>query len=132
MFEVSAKVDYGLLILVELMGQPNGTYLSLADIASKHNVSPKYLSQVMIPLHRDGLVVSREGKGGGYALAKPAEQISLRAVVEAIDGPLQLTRCMTTTASCPAEHGCSTKPVWHKVKKSIYQLLEEQTLANVC
>ncbi len=132
MFEVSAKVDYGLLILFELMQAGQNNYLSLADIATKHHVSQKYLSQVMIPLHQHGLVISREGKGGGYALAKPARQINLRSVVEAIDGPLQLTRCMTNAVQCPAEHGCSTKPVWHKVKKSIYHMLEEQTLANVC
>lgn len=132
MFEVSTKVDYGLLILFELMQAGPNSYLSLADIADKNHVSQKYLSQVIIPLRQAGIVASREGKGGGYALTRSPDKINLRVVVEAIDGPLQLTRCMTTTHQCPAEHGCGTKPVWHKVKQSIYQLLEEQTLANVC
>lgn len=131
MFEVSTKVDYSLLILAELaQAWPIG-YVSLAEIAEKKHVSSKYLSQVVIPLNKVGLVVSKEGKCGGYALAKPPQSISVRAVVEAVDGPLQLVRCMSTAASCPAEHQCTTQPIWQKLKNDIYQLLAEKTLADI-
>ncbi|MBI4406884.1 MAG: Rrf2 family transcriptional regulator [Candidatus Kerfeldbacteria bacterium] len=131
MFEVSAKVDYGLLILLELAKTGTNDYQALADIAAKHNVSPKFLSQVIIPLKQHGLVTSREGKRGGYKLARPLAVITLRALVEAMDGPLQLVRCMTDTKLCPAEQACSTKPVWQKLKLDIYQLLDRTTLHDL-
>lgn len=131
MFEVSTKVDYALLILAELAQVWPNTYVSLADIAEKKHVSSKYLSQVVIPLHQAGLVVSREGKFGGYALAQAPEKISVRAVVEAVDGPLQLVRCMSTKHNCPAETHCSTQPLWQNLKKDIYQLLAEKSLADM-
>lgn len=131
MFEVSAKVDYGLLILLELGKTGSDDYQTLADIATKHNISPKFLSQVMIPLRQHGLVTSREGKGGGYALAREPAAINLRHVIEAIDGPLQLTRCMDGQGTCPAEGGCLTKPVWNNLKQSIYTLLEQRNLVDL-
>lgn len=131
MFEVSTKVDYSLLILAELAhAWPTG-YVSLAEIAEKKHVSSKYLSQVVIPLNKAGLVVSKEGKFGGYALAKPPQTISVRAVVEAVDGPLQLVRCMNASTRCPAEHQCTTQPIWQKLKNDIYQLLAEKSLADI-
>lgn len=131
MFSISSRVDYGLLILCELMHSGVHEYRSLADIAAKHKVSQKYLSQVMIPLRQHGLVTSREGKGGGYALAREPAAINLRNVIEAIDGPLQLTRCMDGQGTCPAEGGCLTKPVWNNLKQSIYTLLEQRNLVDL-
>jgi Rrf2 family protein len=131
MFAISARVDYGLLILVELMHSGVGKYHSLADIAHKHQMSPKFLSQVVMPLKQAGLVISREGKTGGYTLARDPETISLRTIVEAMDGPIQLTRCMDGNKSCPADSSCTTKPVWSKLNESLYLLLEQQTLADL-
>lgn len=129
MFEVSTKVDYALLILLELAKLDD--YRSLNDIAEQHHISPKYLSQLIMPLKQAELVASREGKGGGYKLALPMGDITLRAIVEAVDGPLQLVRCMAEDKSCPASHACQTKPVWHKLKKDIYQLLDHTTLHDL-
>ena len=76
-------------------------------------------------------MTSREGKRGGYKLAQSLDVITLRALVEAMDGPLQLVRCMTDTKLCPAEQACSTKPVWQKLKLDIYQLLDRTTLHDL-
>lgn len=131
MFAISARVDYGLLILMELMHSGVGKYHALSDIAQKHQMSPKFLSQVAMPLKQAGLVTSREGKTGGYSLARDPASISLRTIVEAIDGPIQLTRCMDSDQSCPANGSCATKPVWSKLNESLYLLLEQQTLADL-
>ena len=131
MFEVPTKVDYGLLILAELAKAWPDNFVSLAEIAQQKHVSSKYLSQVVIPLHKAGLVISKEGKFGGYALAKVPESISVREVVEAVDGPLQIVRCMTADKDCPAQHHCTTQPIWHTLKNDIYQLLAEKSLADI-
>ncbi len=131
MFEIPTKVDYGLLVMSSLAKFKPENYCSLQSIAQSNHISSKYLSLVMIPLHRAGLVKSKEGKNGGYTLAKTPAEISVREVVEAIEGPLHLTRCMTETAHCPAQNNCRAKPIWSKLKMDIYQLLAAKSLADI-
>ncbi len=129
MFDVSTKVDYGLIIMVDLAKQFGKSYLSLQDIAEKNNVSAKYLSQLIIPLKQAKLVQSKEGKGGGYILTKQPDRITLKEIIEAIEGPLQIVKCMHS--ECPAQNKCKTKPVWYKLKHEIYELLNKKTLADI-
>lgn len=117
--------------MVSLVRSWPKAYCSLQGIAEHNHISSKYLSQVMIPLHHAGLVKSKEGKHGGYTLAKSPTKISMRDIVEAIDGPLKLVRCMRVDHTCPAEEHCTTQPVWNKLKFSMYQLLEATTLADI-
>lgn len=131
MFDVSTKVDYSLLIMLTLAKNNGGAVVALSDIAEHNHISPKYLSQLMTSLKQAELVVSREGKGGGYSLAKAPQNISLRDIVEAVDGPLQLVKCMDAAQHCPADQHCHTKPIWSSLKKDIYNLLEAKTLAEL-
>ncbi len=131
MFTVTTKVDYGLLIMVELAKQSAGNFVSLQEIADAHNISSKYLSKLVTPLKQAGLVKSKEGKTGGYQLAKSAEQITLREIIEAIEGNLQMVRCMHEDASCPVQETCLTKPVWNTLKADLYTLLEHKTLQEI-
>lgn len=129
MFDVSTKVDYSLLIMLVLAKK--NAIVALSDIATANNISQKYLSQLMSSLKQAGLVVSREGKGGGYSLAKTPAEISIRDIVEAVDGPLQLVKCMDSDQHCLAEQHCVTKPIWSSLKKDIYNLLQSKTLAEL-
>lgn len=135
MFTISTKLDYGLLIMADLARKrtqsETDSYCSLQEIADAHSISSRYLSQLVIPLKQAGLVESKEGKCGGYRIAKNADQIHLRSVVEAIEGPLTIVRCMDSSTGCPAESSCRTKPVWNRLKKDIYQLLERKTLQDI-
>ena len=131
MFTVSTKVDYGLLIMIELAKHSHRPFISLQDIADQRHISSKYLSQLIIPLKQAGLVISKEGKTGGYQIAKPPSTITLRAIVEALDGPPHVVRCMDTKEQCPADHHCLTKPIWRQLSHTMYTLLEHQTLADV-
>lgn len=139
MFTISTKLDYGLLIMVELAKSDSESgndsnekvYRSLQDIALEHGISPNYLSQLIIPLKQAGLVESKEGVHGGYRIAKQPDKINLRTIIEAMEGPLAIVRCMDDEADCPAESGCRTKPVWNKLKKDMYQLLEKKSLQDI-
>lgn len=131
MFSVSTKIDYGLLIMLDLAKRAKsstGTYISLQDIAEQHDVSSKYLAKIIVPLKQAGLVASKEGKDGGYHITRPADRISLKDIVEAVDGPLQLVRCMHPDVQCPAERGCKTRPVWDGIRQDVYTILEHKTL----
>lgn len=133
MFEVPTKVEYGLLIMTELAKADLAgiEYISLQDIATKHNVSAKYLSQLAVALRQAKLVDSKEGKYGGYHIAQSPNSVTLRDIVEAIDGPLELVRCMDTTVECPAEATCHIKPIWKSIKQDMYIMLQRKTLAEL-
>ncbi|MBR6258185.1 MAG: Rrf2 family transcriptional regulator [Lachnospiraceae bacterium] len=87
--KVSTRVEYGLIALTDIVlyGE-NGTAVSAPDIAQRENISHKYLEQILLLLRQAGFIVAQKGIRGGYALAKPAEKISMREVLNALDNTI--------------------------------------------
>ncbi len=129
-FKVSTRGQNAVLLMYELT-KSDGAYVSLARIASKQNVSQGYLEQIVGPLRDTGLVVSRRGSGGGYALAKPAADITVGQIVRAVEGPVTPVRCVVGGApdSCPED--CQARAVWMKVSEAIDSALDSFTLENL-
>ena len=90
-----------------------------------------FLSKVLQRLVTEGLVQSRRGSGGGFELARPAEQISLLKVVEAIDGPLHLNLCVTGGPGCSRQVRCAVHPVWERAQAAIVQVLAGTSLDDL-
>jgi Rrf2 family protein len=91
--KISKQGEYGLRAMLYLAGQEgvgakNVSPLQSRKIAQKENIPVKFLEQILARLRKAGLLVSQKGAGGGYRLAKPAEQVTLAEVIRAIDGPL--------------------------------------------
>src|SRR5580658_838165 len=94
---LSQKARYALRALVELAREPDAQRTA-ADIAARADAPRKFLEAILLELSRRGLVVSRRGKLGGYALARPPAEISFAEVIRVIDGPLALAPCASQTA----------------------------------
>ncbi|MBV9288206.1 MAG: Rrf2 family transcriptional regulator, partial [Hyphomicrobiales bacterium] len=92
------KGKYGLKAMVHLARLEPGALAQVADIAEANSISKKFLDHILTALRHGGLVYSRKGKGGGYALAKPAEEISVGTIVRILDGPLAPIPCASVTA----------------------------------
>ena len=88
--KLSTKIRYGTRAMLELASRYGEGPVELHEIARKESISLKYLEQVMIPLRTKGIVKSIRGSKGGSALAKPPSEISLKALVEVLDGPINL------------------------------------------
>lgn len=86
--ELTSKIEYALLTLLELVGHANKNYspLTIVEIASKHTIPERYLEQIMTILRRGGLVRSYRGSRGGYVLAREPQQVSLFEVIALVDG----------------------------------------------
>jgi len=134
MFKISTKGDYGLLLLSALAKKAgNNVYVSLGEIAKEQNLSLAYLSQIIAPLKRAGLVVSREGKTGGYKLAKPAGEITMMKVLETLEGPVIPVKCCNIKgAKCGIESQCAVKSTWLSAQKILNDFLKGKTLADLC
>ena len=89
--QVTARTEYALRAMAELAAQPDRPF-SRNDLADAQELPGKFLESILRDLVREGLLVSRRGTGGGFQLAKPPAEISLAAVVRAVDGPLAAVR----------------------------------------
>jgi Rrf2 family protein len=110
----------------------------LKDVARREGISEKYLGQIVIPLKTAGLVVAQRGFHGGYSLARPPEKITVRDVVEAIEGRIALAPCTGDAASdsdcvespfpCERATTCVVTRVWKKLQEDIEESLASFTL----
>ena len=106
-------------------------------MAREEVIPKKFLEQILLSLKESGLVASKKGKGGGYFLAHPPEQITLASVIRVIEGPIAPLPCASETRfrkcdECPDVETCGTRMVTREVRDAIAAILERTTLAMVC
>lgn len=128
--QISAKTDYAVRALLGLAA--HAPDLVKTDVVvAEQGLPRKFVEGILGELRRAGLVRSQRGADGGYALAKPAGEISIAAVIRAVDGPLAEVRGLRpheTAYTGVAEH---LPDVWVAVRASLRQVLDETTLAHV-
>jgi Rrf2 family protein len=128
--QISAKTDYAIRALLSLAAhEPD--LVKVDVVVQEQGLPRKFVEQILGELRRAGLVRSQRGADGGYALARPAAEITLGAVIRAVDGPLAEIRGLRaheTTYSGVAEH---LPMVWVAVRASLRRVLDETTLAQV-
>ncbi|SEG44377.1 transcriptional regulator, BadM/Rrf2 family [Bryocella elongata] len=128
MLRLTKKADYGLMALKYLAEQSlvSGSAVvaqSAKDVAEAYHIPPQLLAKILQTLARAGILVSHAGANGGYALARPASDISAFEVIRAIDGPLFITSCITIHGTCDLAGHCTIKEPLRKVNDSITELL---------
>jgi Rrf2 family protein len=129
MLRLTKKADYGLMALKYLAEQTaraenqGVSAYSAKDIAEAYHIPPQLLAKILQTLAKAGLLVSHAGTNGGYALAKPAAEISAFEVIRTIDGPLFITSCITIHGACDLTSTCTIKEPLRKVNDSIKDLL---------
>ena len=133
MFTISTKGDYGMLFMAELVKQYHKGFVSLSYFSKRKKVSSNYLHQVVMPLKKKGLVISREGIKGGYSLSKAPNKISILSVIEALEGSLAIVRCMVGKQSkdCPGIKKCEVGPIWDYIQREMISLLQKMTLQDI-
>lgn len=131
MMRISTKGRYGARLMLELaLYYGKGTVL-LKDIAKREEISEGYLEHLLPPLKAAGLVNSSRGAHGGYTLAKTPSEITLREVVQALEGPLSPAECVGTPNVCQRVRSCVTRDIWKKLGEKISQTLESVTLKDM-
>lgn len=129
MFQINAKTDHGLLIMLEL-ARAEGQVVPLGPLAKNLGVSSSYLSQIAKLLLAGGLIKSREGVGGGYYLARSAKEISVLELIEALSGEM-VTRCRCSGKTCSHSGNCHLESVWPQLLNDIKKSLAKRSLASL-
>ena len=131
---ISQKARYALRALLALARPGPGTTLMIAEIATDQNIPKKFLEQILLELKAGGLVQSRRGRTGGYALIRPAEAVTFGEVLRLIDGPIALLPCLSNVAyrkcvDCRSEDSCELRHVFAKVALASRAVLDQTSLA---
>jgi Rrf2 family protein len=131
MLRLTKKADYGLMALKYLAEQKDGSARSAKDIAEAYHIPPQLLAKILQTLAKAGLLVSHAGTNGGYALSRPATEMTAFEVIRAIDGPLFITSCITIHGACDLAGHCTIKEPLRKVNDSIKELLNGIRIADL-
>jgi Rrf2 family transcriptional regulator, iron-sulfur cluster assembly transcription factor len=130
---LSTKGRYAVMAMVDLARHSNGKPVALNEIAQRQEISLSYLEQLFARLRRGGLVVSARGPGGGYRLARAAEETRIADIMIAVDEPIKATRCeVGSPRGCTGHQGrCITHDLWEELGRQIHIFLSAVTIADV-
>lgn len=131
MMGLTRKGEYAIRGMVYLARQEPGKLILVSEIAETVDVPQSFLAKIFQGLTRFGLVRSSRGAGGGFALARPAAEISLREVIEAVEGTICANRCVIDAGFCDRSDNCTVHPVWHRVQDQVRTLLDGVSLAEL-
>ncbi|MEG3192150.1 SUF system Fe-S cluster assembly regulator [Lysobacter sp. D1-1-M9] len=130
MLRVTKLTDYATVVLTVLAAQPDAV-LSASGLAERAGLETTTVSKLLKPLAQAGLVEGFRGANGGYRLARPADQIGLIEVVEAMEGPLGMTECSLHAGHCTIEDHCGVRANWRRINDVVIDTLRGVTLAQM-
>lgn len=129
--KLSSKSRYGTRAMLELaLKYPDGS-VSVKEMADNQTISVKYLEQIMSSLKSAGLVRSERGVHGGYWLTRSPKDITLKDVVQSLEGSSMLVECLHEPVRCPKGKNCPTREVWNELQHAMEDVLENRTLQDL-
>jgi len=129
--KLSTKSRYAARLMVNLAWNYQQGPVQLNEISRNEEISEKYLSQIVITLRGSGLIRSVRGAHGGYLLTREPAKITLREIVEVMEGGLDIVDCLEDGKNCGRSGICITRNVWDKVSRAIKNTLDEINLEEL-
>lgn len=128
----STKGRYAIRFMIDLASQPEGVPVPLDAIASRQDISRKYLEAIVKTLVGGKLVKGISGKGGGYFLVRKPSEYTVEEILELTEGSLATVACLgKDVASCPREASCKTLPMWSKFDTIVHDYFSGITIEDL-
>lgn len=131
MLKLTKRADYGLMAMRHLAEHSARGACSAKDVAAAYGIPVELLAKILQRLARSGLLHSQHGTNGGYTLARDAAAISAFEVIQAIEGPLFITSCVTVRGECGQSDRCNIREPLRKVNQSIEDVLRRITISEM-
>ncbi|QCI66291.1 RrF2 family transcriptional regulator [Phreatobacter stygius] len=133
---LTKKGKYGLKAMIHLANRPSGETALVADIATANAIPKKFLDAILGELRTAGFLHSKKGRGGGYRLSRPAEDILVGELIRTLDGSLAPIACASRSAyqrcdDCPDENACATRLLMVQVGDAIAGVVDALSLAEL-
>ncbi len=130
--KLSTRARYGLHCMVTVSRlSERGRPVSLEQVANRTGLSKRYLEQLAMALKKGGLLRGIAGRGGGYVLAKPADQIQLCEIVESTIGPISVVDCVLEPGVCEKARRCENRLIYMLINRSITDVLSRYSLSDL-
>ena len=129
---ISTRGRYALRILVDLAENQNEGYITLKEAADRQEISEKYLESIVKDLVKGRFIEGVRGKGGGYRLSRPAEEINVLDVLQSADGTIAPVACLEEgSAPCSRAAVCKTLPLWKGLDRVVSEYLSGYTIRDL-
>lgn len=131
--ELNTRGRYAVMAMADIAKFGGAGAIALPAISARQHLSVSYLEQIFVQLRQAGLVESVRGRGGGYRLARPAAEITVAEVMDAVDEDTRMTRCAIgeTPGGCVGDTRCLTHGLWHALGAHIQDFLQAMSLQDV-
>ncbi|UCH86738.1 MAG: RrF2 family transcriptional regulator [Dehalococcoidia bacterium] len=130
--KLSTRGRYGTRAMLDVALHCSQGPVRLKDIAQRQEVSKKYLEHLISRLETAGLLTSIRGASGGMTLARPASEIKLSEILQALEGPIDLVGCVDNADWCSRSSSCATRDIWMEMGQLLNDFLESITLEDLC
>ena len=131
MIKINRKTEYAIRGMIYLARQPRDQYAMIKDITKATKTSPIFMAKIFQVLSNAKLVVTTRGASGGLRLGRKPEHITLREIVETMEGPVIMNMCILDNKSCDFSNVCSAHVAWKKIKDSISEIMDDVTLKDI-
>ncbi len=130
--KISTKGRYALRLMLDLAVNYENKPITIKDIASRQQISDKYLEQIIAILNKAGFVKSVRGASGGYSLKREPEEYTVGMILRQTEGDLAPVSCVgAEREKCPNEEICTTIEIWQRLDKAINDVVDNITLADL-
>ena len=129
--QITRSGEYGLRGLLFLAKQPPERVTLISEVSKDQNIPETFLAKIFQRLSKVGLLRSVRGAKGGFSLGKPANEITMREIIEALEGPIALNRCLLKEGECAEEKFCPMHPVWEEVQERFLEILDRTTMEDL-
>ena len=128
---LSSTCDYGLRAVCYIASEKNRQYISIREISEKLDISFHFLTKILQILTQHQLLISFRGPNGGVSLARSPESITLKEIIQAIDGPDLFDKCILGLDNCGDDHPCPLHQQWADIRGSMGDLFDRTSLKDV-
>jgi len=128
---ITRATEYAIRTIIYLAKHPKGEIVLKKDICRTQEVTPAFLTKILQPLIKAGIVSSQRGVGGGFLLSRSAEEITLLDILEAEEGSLHLNHCLVEKGMCQRDNLCSAHQVWEEAQSSMVSVLKKYSIAEL-
>ncbi len=128
---ITRATEYAIRAVLHLAKQPRGEIVLKKDICRTQDITPAFLTKILQPLIKAGIVGSQRGVGGGFYLVKTPQEITLLDIVEAEEGPIHINQCLIEGEGCERDMFCPVHDAWREVRREMLAVLARYTFANL-
>ena len=128
---ITRATEYAIRAILYMSRQPAGEIVYKKDICKAQDITPAFLTKILQPLIKDGIVGSQRGVGGGFYLAKEPSQITLLDIIKSQEGPVYLNQCLIEEGACEREFFCPVHGAWSEIRNEFMTTLSRYDFASL-